>query len=91
MRRRWPTDTALAADSFVRPLSEERVAVSFDVIADGIAAWQNHPIDGFVFSEDALMRGITRALRSAGVTDDELCAVYALHHPAGECPGVWIP
>ena len=31
---------------------------SFGVIANGISAWQNHPIDGFVFSEDALMRGI---------------------------------
>ena len=52
---------------------------------------RNHPIDGFMFSEDALMRGITRSLQSAGVSNEDACVVYALHHPAGECPSVWIP
>ena len=46
-----------------RVFAEEPAAVRFGVIANGISAWQNHPIDGFVFSEDALMRGITRSLQ----------------------------
>ena len=52
---------------------------------------QSHPLDGLLFNTDAMMRGMTRSLRLAGVTDNQLCAVYALHHPAGECPGVWLP
>ena len=56
----------------------------------GLGLWLHDPVEGSVFAEQSFMHGMTRAMRFFGATDDEICQLYGLHTPGGECPAGWM-
>ena len=71
-------------------LPEERVAQPLGAVLAGLGFWLYDPLEGSVFAEQGFMHGMTRAMRFYGATDDEICQLYGLHTPGGECPAGWI-
>ena len=51
-----------------------------------VRACASYAYVGNVLTEDAA----TRMMRALGVPDAAICALYALHTPAGGCPGFWM-
>jgi len=70
---------------------EEVIALPINVVQFGIQAWMFDPFNGLRFQTDAVMLGMTRAMRFAGVGDPAICAMYTLHTPGGAgCPLNWM-
>ncbi len=83
-----PTDALVAVPS--PSLLDENVAVPLNVLQIAIRAWLFEPVGGLAFTVPTVMRGVTRALRLAGVDDVSICALYEAHQPVANC-GAWFP
>jgi hypothetical protein len=69
---------------------DEGVAVPLQAMLLWLRVWLSDPFEGNVLTEDTLMHAATRTMRSLGVGDGAICALYALHTPGGVCPGFWM-
>lgn len=69
---------------------EEVVPLPFPFILLGLQLWLSDPLESSILTTDALMHGMTRSMRLAGLPDAAICAMYALHTPTGMCPPFWM-